>query len=55
VARALPRNKYLVEPPNADWRQKIFSQGELVLGDVRFIAEPYDSKTFDGGSDLVIL
>jgi Zinc knuckle len=31
VARALPRNKYLVEPPNADWRQMILSQGEVVL------------------------
>jgi hypothetical protein len=55
VARALPRNKYLVKPPNADWRQMIISQGELVLGDVRFIAEPYDFKKFDGGSDPVIL
>jgi Domain of unknown function (DUF4283) len=55
VARALPRNKHLVEPPNADWRQMILSQGELVLGDVRFIAEPYDFKKFDGGSDPVIL
>jgi hypothetical protein len=33
----------------------ILSQGELVLGDVRFIAEPYDFKKFDGGSDPVIL
>jgi hypothetical protein len=49
VTRDLPRNKYLVEPPNADWRQMILSKGELVLCDVRFIAEPYDFKKFDGG------
>jgi hypothetical protein len=55
VARALPRNKYLVEPPNADWRQMILSKSEIILGDVRFIVKTYDFKKFDEGSDPVIL
>jgi Domain of unknown function (DUF4283)/Zinc knuckle len=55
VSCALSRNKYLVKSPNTEWKQIILSKGELVLGDVRFIAESYDFKKFDGGSDPVIL
>jgi hypothetical protein len=42
VARALPRNKYLVEPPNEDCHKFVLSKGEVDLGFVQFIVEPYD-------------
>jgi Domain of unknown function (DUF4283) len=55
VARALPRNKYLIEPSNAEWRKYVLSKGEIDLGSVQFIVEPYDFQKFDEGSDLVFL
>jgi Domain of unknown function (DUF4283) len=55
VARALPKQKYLIEPPNEDWRHSILEKGEVILGDVQFVVEPYNFKKFDGGMDPVIL
>jgi hypothetical protein len=55
VAKALPRQKYLIEPPNEDWRSSILAKGEVILGDVQFFVEPYDFKKYDGGMDPVIL
>jgi hypothetical protein len=55
IARALPQNRYLVEPSNIEWKSDVISQGELVLGSVRFIVEPYDFSKFDGGFDPILL
>jgi hypothetical protein len=43
---------YLIEPPTVEWKNLILSQGEVVLGGVRFIVEMYDFRKFNGGSDL---
>jgi hypothetical protein len=55
VARALPKQKYLIEHPNDDWRSRILAQEEVILGDVQFVVEPYDFKMFDGGTDSAVL
>jgi hypothetical protein len=55
VARALPNKKYLIKPPNKKWKDLVLSQGEIVLRDVRFVAELYNFRKFDGDSDLVII
>jgi Zinc knuckle len=55
VARALPRNKYLIEPSNVEWCKFVLSKGEIDLGSVQFIVEPYDFQKFDEGSDMVFL
>jgi Domain of unknown function (DUF4283) len=51
MARTLSRKNLLIEPPNDDWRAKILSKGEIVLGSVQFVVEPYEFSKFDGGSD----
>jgi hypothetical protein len=48
MARILPRKKLLIEPINDDWRSMMFSKGEIVLGSMHFVVEPYDFKKFDG-------
>jgi hypothetical protein len=34
VARVLPNKKFMIEPPDVDWRAMILSKGELILGEV---------------------
>jgi hypothetical protein len=55
VAQTLPNKKYLIKSPSNDWKKFILSHGELVLGDMRFVAKFYDFRKFDGGTDPIIL
>jgi hypothetical protein len=54
-ARTLSRKKLLIEPPNEDWLAMILSKGEIVLGSVQFMVEPYEFRKFDGGSDSLLI
>jgi Domain of unknown function (DUF4283)/Zinc knuckle len=47
VARAIPNDRYLIDPPNLAWRATMIEFGELDLGGYRFTLEPYDLRKHD--------
>ena len=48
VVKTMPSKRLLVEPPDLEWRAMVLSKGEIWLGDVSFVVEPYDPYLHDG-------
>jgi hypothetical protein len=47
VARAIPQDRFLIDPPNPLWRATTIEFGELDLGGVRFQVEAYNKHKHD--------
>jgi Domain of unknown function (DUF4283) len=47
VARAIPNNHFLIDPPNPIWRATTIEFGDIDLGGIRFPVEAYDKIKHD--------
>jgi Zinc knuckle len=47
VARAIPNDRYLIDPPNPAWRTTTIELGGLDLGGIRFPVESYNRMRHD--------
>jgi Domain of unknown function (DUF4283)/Zinc knuckle len=51
MVRALPDNKFLVEPPSEEWKRKALFNGQIWLGGICFPIELFHPFKNDGGRD----
>jgi Domain of unknown function (DUF4283)/Zinc knuckle len=47
IARSIPNDRYLIDPPNPIWRATTIEFGDLDLGGIRFKVEAYNTRKHD--------
>jgi Domain of unknown function (DUF4283)/Zinc knuckle len=47
IARSIPNDRYLIDPPNTVWRATTIEFGDLDLGGIRFKVEAYNTRKHD--------
>lgn len=52
IARELPHHQYLIAPPDLNWRTAVLHEKQLILGDIPFLATPYNFNQFNNGRRL---